>query len=151
MVIERTTNKKVFHMDWLKARVKEVSSWSGAGLIVLGDLIILGDPFVNLLAWNLLSHGASSQSGRKTNIMFGQLKLILIAITLLGGLTSLVYVYKLKADNAILKENQIKLEQSVASQKEVIAQQKEDFETILNANKELTELKAKLDKELDLH
>ena len=58
------------------------------------------------------------------------------------------YVYKLKADNAILKENQIKLEQSVASQKEVIAQQKEDFETILNANKELTELKAKLDKEL---
>ena len=57
-------------------------------------------------------------------------------------------MYKLKADNAILKENQIKLEQSVASQKEVIAQQKEDFETILNANKELTELKAKLDKEL---
>ena len=48
-----------------------------------------------------------------------------------------------------IKENQIKLEQSVASQKEVIAQQKEDFETILNANKELTELKAKLDKELD--
>ena len=38
-------------MDWLKARVKEVSSWSGAGLIVLGGLIILGDPFVNLLAW----------------------------------------------------------------------------------------------------
>ena len=37
-------------MDWLKARVKEVSSWSGAGLIVLGGLIILGDPFVNLLA-----------------------------------------------------------------------------------------------------
>ena len=59
------------------------------------------------------------------------------------------YVYKLNvACNAILKENQIKLEQSVASQKEVIAQQKEDFETILNANKELTELKAKLDKEL---
>ena len=55
--------------------------------------------------------------------------------------TNLTYVYKLKLDNAILKENQIKLEQSVASQKEVIAQQKEDFETILNANKELTELK----------
>ena len=80
--------------------------------------------------------------------MFGQLKLILIAITLLGAAGGAAYVYKLKADNAILKENQIKLEQSVASQKEVIAQQKEDFETILNANKELTELKAKLDKEL---
>jgi uncharacterized protein (DUF2344 family) len=74
--------------------------------------------------------------------------LILIAITLLGAAGGAAYVYKLKADNAILKENQIKLEQSVASQKEVIAQQKEDFETILNANKELTELKAKLDKEL---
>ena len=86
-------------MDWLKARVKEVSSWSGAGLIVLGGLIILGGTFVNLLAWDL-SHGASSQSGRKTNIMFGQLKLILIAITLLGGsINALVYVYKLKADN----------------------------------------------------
>tara|TARA_B100000900_G_scaffold416094_1_gene449035 strand:+ start:2415 stop:2900 length:486 start_codon:yes stop_codon:yes gene_type:complete len=80
--------------------------------------------------------------------MFGQLKLILIGITLLGAAGGAAYVYKLKADNAILKENQIKLEQSVASQKEVIAQQKEDFETILNANKELTELKAKLDKEL---
>jgi len=80
--------------------------------------------------------------------MFGQLKLILIAITLLGAAGGAAYVYKLKADNAILKENQIKLEQSVASQQEVIAQQKEDFETILNANKELTELKAKLDKEL---
>ena len=80
--------------------------------------------------------------------MFGQLKLVLIAITLLGAAGGAAYVYKLKADNAILKENQIKLEQSVASQKEVIAQQKEDFETILNANKELTELKAKLDKEL---
>jgi len=80
--------------------------------------------------------------------MFGQLKLILIGITLLGAAGGAAYVYKLKADNAILKENQIKLEQSVASQQEVIAQQKEDFETILNANKELTELKAKLDKEL---
>ena len=68
--------------------------------------------------------------------MFGQLKLILIAITLLGAAGGAAYVYKLKADNAILKENQIKLEQSVASQKEVIAQQKEDFETILNANKD---------------
>ena len=74
--------------------------------------------------------------------------MILIGITLLGAAGGAAYVYKLKVDNAILKENQIKLEQSVASQQEVIAQQKEDFETILNANKELTELKAKLDKEL---
>jgi hypothetical protein len=61
MVIERTTkNKGVFHMDWLKARVKEVSSWSGAGLVVLGGLIILGGPFVNILAWAAVVWGIFS-------------------------------------------------------------------------------------------
>ena len=38
-------------MNWLKDRVKEMSSWSGASLIVLGAMIILGGPFVNILAW----------------------------------------------------------------------------------------------------
>ena len=47
-------------MDWLKARVKEVSSWSGAGLIVLGGLIILGGPCVNLLAWAAVAWGIFS-------------------------------------------------------------------------------------------
>ena len=28
-----------------------MSSWSGAGLIGLGAMIILGGPFVNMLAW----------------------------------------------------------------------------------------------------
>ena len=47
-------------MAWLKARAKEVSSWSGAGLIVLGGLIILGGPFVNLLAWAAVAWGIFS-------------------------------------------------------------------------------------------
>lgn len=80
--------------------------------------------------------------------MFGQLKLILIGITLLGATGGVAYVYKLKADNAILKENQIKLEEAVNEQQQVIAQQKQDFESILQANKELNELNASLDKEV---
>jgi hypothetical protein len=38
-------------MNWIMSRVKEMSSWSGAGLIGLGAMIILGGPFVNMLAW----------------------------------------------------------------------------------------------------
>lgn len=81
--------------------------------------------------------------------MFGQLKLILIGITLLGATGGVAYVYKLKADNAILKENQIKLEEAVNEQQQVIAQQKQDFESILQANKELNELNASLNKEVE--
>jgi regulator of replication initiation timing len=44
---------------------------------------------------------------------------------------------KLRSDNAILKANQIKLEEAVASQQELIEQQKADFETIMAANKKL--------------
>jgi len=42
-----------------------------------------------------------------------------------------VYVMKLQRDNAILKENAIKLESAVAEQQELITQQKEDFKEIL--------------------
>ena len=80
--------------------------------------------------------------------MFGQLKLILIGITLLGATGGVAYVYKLKADNAILKENQIKLEEAVNEQQQVIAQQKQDFESILQANKELNKLNASLNEEV---
>ena len=82
--------------------------------------------------------------------MFGQLKLILIGITLLGATGGVAYVYKLKADNAILKENQIKLEEAVNEQQQVVAQEKQDFESILQANKELNELSASLQKDLDV-
>jgi hypothetical protein len=47
-------------MNWLKDRVKEMSSWSGASLIVLGAMIILGGPFVNILAWAAVAWGILS-------------------------------------------------------------------------------------------
>jgi uncharacterized protein YlxP (DUF503 family) len=55
---------------------------------------------------------------------------------------------KLRSDNAILKANQIKLEEAVASQQEVIAQQKVDFETIMAANKKLQDTRDILQREL---
>ena len=48
-----------------------------------------------------------------------------------------MYVFKLRADNAILKANQLQLEQSIESQNKVLEQQKVDFEAILESNKKL--------------
>jgi len=47
---------------------------------------------------------------------------------------------KLRSDNAILKANQIQLEQSITSQKELLQKQKQDFEDILESNKQLNKL-----------
>ena len=47
-------------LDWIKARFKEMSSWSGASLIVLGAFILLGGPFLNLLAWAAVIWGIIS-------------------------------------------------------------------------------------------
>ena len=44
-------------MEWLKGRVKEMSSWSGASLRVLGAFIVLGGPFIKLLAWAAIIWG----------------------------------------------------------------------------------------------
>ena len=55
-----------------------------------------------------------------------------------------VYVMKLQKDNAILKENAVKLESAISEQKVLIENQKKDFEAILNANKEMNELIGKL-------
>ena len=46
--------------NWLKLRCKEMSSWSGASLIALGVLIILGGPFVKLAAWAAIAWGVWS-------------------------------------------------------------------------------------------
>ena len=60
-----------------------------------------------------------------------------------------VYVMKLQRDNAILKENAIKLESAVAEQQELITQQKEDFKEILAANQKMNELVGVLKKDLE--
>ena len=53
-------NKEKSKMNWLKDRVKEMSSWSGASLIVLGAFILLGGPFIKLLAWASIIWGIVS-------------------------------------------------------------------------------------------
>ena len=60
-----------------------------------------------------------------------------------------VYVLKLQKDNAILKENAIKLESAIADQKTLIENQKKDFEQILTANKKMNELVNVLKKDLE--
>ena len=82
--------------------------------------------------------------------MFGTMRMVMIGIMLTGLAGGVAYVYKLKADNAILKENAIKLENAVSSQQAVNDQQKKDFENILQANKELNALKLTLEKELEV-
>ena len=81
--------------------------------------------------------------------MFGQLRLIFTIIMLAGISGAGIYVMKLRADNATLKANQIKLEQAVSSQKKVIEQQKKDFDDIMQANKQLNTLVQGLKKDFD--
>ena len=59
-VWEENINKEKSKMNWLKDRVKEMSSWSGASLIVLGAFILLGGPFIKLLAWAAIIWGIIS-------------------------------------------------------------------------------------------
>ncbi len=59
-------------------------------------------------------------------------------IAAIGVAGAFAYVYKLKADNAVLKANQIQLETAINEQQEVITQQKESYENILTTNKELS-------------
>ena len=58
-----------------------------------------------------------------------------------------LYVQKLQKDNAILKENTIKLETAVEDQKGVIEQQTKDLKQIRNTLKKVEELNAKLEKD----
>ena len=67
-----------------------------------------------------------------------KIKLIIMLVAAIGVAGGFAYVYKLKADNAILKANQIQLETAINEQQEVITQQKESYENILNTNKELS-------------
>jgi uncharacterized membrane-anchored protein YhcB (DUF1043 family) len=82
-------------------------------------------------------------------MIFGQLRMIITVLLLAGIGGAGVYVMKLRSDNAILKANQLKLEQSVESQKQLIEQQKKDFEDILKANKQLNVLVEGLKKDFN--
>ena len=81
--------------------------------------------------------------------MFGSLKLVMVGLLITGIAGAGMYVMKLRSDNAILKANQMKLEEAVSSQKELIANQKKDFQEILDANNKMNELVSVLKKDLD--
>ena len=66
---------------------------------------------------------------------------MLITILLITGIAGAgMYVMKLRADNATLKANQIKLETAVEEQNKVLEQQKKDFTAIMESNKKLNVL-----------
>ena len=77
------------------------------------------------------------------------MRIYLIGFIILALLGSAGYVLKLQRDNTILKENAVKLESAISEQKQVIENQKKDFEEILNANKKINELINNLKKDLD--
>ena len=80
--------------------------------------------------------------------MFTQIKMAIAIMMIVGIAGAGVYVFKLRADNATLKANQFKLEQSVESQKKVLEQQKQDFTAILESNKKLNVLIGTFKKDL---
>ena len=80
--------------------------------------------------------------------MFG-IRLFLIGIVATAIAGGGFYVFKLQKDNAILKANAIKMESAISEQKELIENQKADFQEILNANKEMNLLVSNLKKDLE--
>ena len=72
--------------------------------------------------------------------MFTQIKMIITLIMVMGLAGAGVYVMKLRADNATLKANQVKLETAITEQTKVLEQQKKDFDAILESNKKLNVL-----------
>ena len=52
--------KEKNQMNWLKGRVKEMSTWSGASLVALGLLVVLGGPLVKLAAYAAIIWGVVS-------------------------------------------------------------------------------------------
>ena len=81
--------------------------------------------------------------------LFGQVKMVFTIIMLLGVAGAGAYVLKLRGDNAILKGNQVKMEQALETQTKFIEQQKKDFEAILKANQEVNKLVGALKKDID--
>ena len=81
--------------------------------------------------------------------MFGSVRVIIMAVVFIGISGVGVYVMKLRSDNSILQANQIQLELSIESQKQVIEKQKQDFSKILKANKKMNTLVNNLQKDIN--
>jgi len=72
--------------------------------------------------------------------MFTQIKMVMTLIMVMGLAGAGIYVMKLRADNATLKANQVKLETAITEQTKVLEQQKKDFDAIIESNKKLNVL-----------
>ena len=90
--------------------------------------------------------------------MFSSIRIVMLVMVLAVAGGGLYYVKKLQFENELLKVNQVKLEESITEQKEVITMQKESYEKIMVANnelsgkvKELNGAKATLQKKLADH
>ena len=81
--------------------------------------------------------------------MFGQIKMVITLIMIMGIAGGGMYVFKLRADNAILKANQVQLETAITEQNKVLEQQKADFEAIMESNKKLNVLIQTFKKDLN--
>ena len=82
-------------------------------------------------------------------MIFGYAKIAMVVVIVgaVGG--GYMYVKTLQADLATSKANNMKLEASVAEQKEVIEQQLKDIKAITKANQELSELSKRQDKSIN--
>ena len=69
--------------------------------------------------------------------MFTQIRMVFTLIVILGIAGAGMYVFKLRADNATLKANQLQLEQGIQEQKKLLEQQEKDFNAIMESNKKL--------------
>ena len=54
------SKKEKNQMNWITDRVKEISTWSGASLIALGLLVVLGGPLVKWAAYAAIIWGIVS-------------------------------------------------------------------------------------------
>ena len=81
--------------------------------------------------------------------MFGQIRMVITLVMIMGIAGGGMYVFKLRADNAILKANQVQLETAITEQNKVLEQQKEDFEAIMESNKKLNVLIQTFKKDLN--
>jgi hypothetical protein len=52
--------KEKNQMNWIKDRLKEISTWSGASLIALGLLVVIGGPIVKWAAYAAIIWGIIS-------------------------------------------------------------------------------------------
>ena len=81
--------------------------------------------------------------------MFSSIRIMMVVLLMSAIAGGGMYVMKLRADNATLKANQIKLESAVAEQTKVLEQQKKDFDAILESNKKLNVLINTFKKDLE--